>query len=310
MVIFVLQQLCLLLLVTGQQWTLRDEIVASDTMTTSTTYHIYANEEFQAQELTITLRTAITGTDCINPAISFDFQNIDYDDDTEYITLYDEHDTEIQICQGGDHYCPAERSQCLDEYPLFTDGSSIPTDRSYTITVVQSSEVHAICDIYNNTLAMNATLTFYCNSDATRAPTTSIPPIITVPPIASTSTTECDCDSSSSSSSSSESVSVDDSNSVSESGENAVIASEQMDEQKRINKYDNVWNIFESTSVMYGLGVISGIIFMIFIGGIYWCVKQRKMKIYDYTEDEEDDDIELIDCEQNENINKFHVTQC
>eukprot|EP01083_Nonionella_stella_P275480 935548_1 len=105
------------------------------------------------------------GYDCVEPQISFTFEEIDFESKNEYIHIYDTHEVLITTCDGtADANCGVWL-QCMDQQPL-RDIRHIKVDENYTISIVQPRSVDALC----NSLSINAKLNITCSS-GTASPT-------------------------------------------------------------------------------------------------------------------------------------------
>eukprot|EP01083_Nonionella_stella_P015819 44271_1 len=94
--------------------------------------------------------------DCIDPRISFDYQVIDHDQTYENIQIYDDNNTLIATCGGG-QACGTFDS-CLIDYDI---DDIIPMDETYSIMIHQTANVNNLCGDY----ILNAVLTLTCITD-------------------------------------------------------------------------------------------------------------------------------------------------
>ena len=100
---------------------------------------------------------------CYQPTLTFEYEQIDVLDSSEYLSIYNNYGL-IKQCQGNglsDTQCGVWWA-CLSEHPLGTEINSV-----YTIRVYISSESDAFCD----RRAINANVTIKCNQDQTPCPT-------------------------------------------------------------------------------------------------------------------------------------------
>eukprot|EP01083_Nonionella_stella_P190126 704299_1 len=97
--------------------------------------------------------------DCMNPKLSFEYELIyifDYDNIYENIQIYDDNNTLIATCGGG-QACGTFDS-CLIDYDI---DDIIPMDETYSIMIHQTANVNNLCGDY----ILNAVLTLTCITD-------------------------------------------------------------------------------------------------------------------------------------------------
>ena len=82
---------------------------------------------------------------CVNPSITFSYEQIDVGGSSEYISLYDDSNSLIQQCQGngGDDTQCGVHWTCLTNKALDID--TIPSGTTYTITVKAAEKNDALC---------------------------------------------------------------------------------------------------------------------------------------------------------------------
>eukprot|EP01083_Nonionella_stella_P156495 506893_1 len=131
--------------------------------TTQRTVHITGSDGERTVSV-FTLNFASFINDCINPRLSFRFENIDYDEWDEALTLYDDDFAIIARCSAVRNQCNTY-TQCLDEYDFGID--KIEVNETYTISIYKTDRVHSFC----SDLSVNAQLTLHCSpTDEAPAP--------------------------------------------------------------------------------------------------------------------------------------------
>eukprot|EP01083_Nonionella_stella_P190127 704300_1 len=102
---------------------------------------------------------SISQEDCMDPQLSFEYELIyifDYDNIYENIQIYDDNNTLIATCGGG-QACGTFDS-CLIDYDI---DDIIPMDETYSIMIHQTANVNNLCGDY----ILNAVLTLTCITD-------------------------------------------------------------------------------------------------------------------------------------------------
>ena len=114
--------------------------------------------------------------ECIQPTITFLYEEIDYNSFTEYIKVLDENNVQIAECRSIQSGC-GSFATCLNQYQL--NVQRIGVNATYKIGLELSDEVDALCvSVGGSGLAMNAILRIECNNDQstiTAIPTTPFP---------------------------------------------------------------------------------------------------------------------------------------
>ena len=98
--------------------------------------------------------------DCINPTITVDYEEIDYNSPDEYVNIRAQDGTLIQQCDGLYQYECGVYGTCLTDEPLSV--SSIDAGTSYRITVEASEDVHVLCSPYSLNVTVTLTCEGYC----------------------------------------------------------------------------------------------------------------------------------------------------
>eukprot|EP01084_Bolivina_argentea_P203208 347095_1 len=120
---------------------------------------VIINDDAAATHLDITFVPLYA--DCTYPAITFKYEQIDISLSSEFIEIYDNNGNIIEECQGNagaDSQCSTWWT-CVNQRSLGID--VIPKDSSYKISLIEGSEVDALC---GGDITTNATLTLICNS--------------------------------------------------------------------------------------------------------------------------------------------------
>ena len=102
---------------------------------------------------------------CVNPSISFVFEEIDFNLPSEYITLYDDDGSFIKKCRGANDYC-SNWVTCLTQRALNVD--KIKKGETYEIMLFESNGLQNFCEAHD--YSTNAQLTIHCSED-TASPT-------------------------------------------------------------------------------------------------------------------------------------------
>eukprot|EP01084_Bolivina_argentea_P044629 82113_1 len=131
-----------------------ENISVSDGAVTNHTVHIQANDDDAMTYFDIYF--TVNDNDCIRPTLSFKYELIDYDSSSEYIEVYDNDGIIINQCQNGQS-CGVFDSSCISNYDLGVN--SIQKGETYKISVIESSEVDALC---NSGQTINAFVTLQC----------------------------------------------------------------------------------------------------------------------------------------------------
>eukprot|EP01083_Nonionella_stella_P025868 71216_1 len=135
----------------------------------SDTQHIVSIQNIdESVDVYYDLRFHIIGSDCVLPSISFEYENIDYDQSSEYLAIYDTDDNQVALCSGGGSDCD-RFANCVWQFPL---SNVLKANSMYNITVMESSHVDALCNAHD--WSINARLTMECKAGT--APPTPIPP--------------------------------------------------------------------------------------------------------------------------------------
>ena len=110
---------------------------------------------------------------CIQPTITFNYEEIDYDSSTEYINLYDENNNFIIKCNSGTQYNCGSFDNCINQYQILNQQQKLPINKTKLILGLELSDnVDELCtSITGKNLAMNAILTIQCNNDQSVIPT-------------------------------------------------------------------------------------------------------------------------------------------
>eukprot|EP01084_Bolivina_argentea_P076195 138082_1 len=109
----------------------------------------------------------IRNNNCRQPSISFAFEEIDWGQTNEYIDLIDNDGSSINRCIGNLERNCGVFMDCFSS-PQMLSVNTITKDSNYTLTVVSSTDLHALC---THSYEINARLTIYCLGD-TVSPTT------------------------------------------------------------------------------------------------------------------------------------------
>ena len=133
---------------------------------------------------------------CTKPALTVIFEEIDFAQQHEYLTIFDNDKIEIATCTGQyDGNC-GKWIQCLNEYPLNTD--IIDVNNTYNITIFEPYSIDSFCDpIHSYSINLDLILTCSSTSSPTPEPTkspTHYPSISpTIPTAAPTFTSKVSC---------------------------------------------------------------------------------------------------------------------
>eukprot|EP01083_Nonionella_stella_P287868 979973_1 len=140
---------------------------------TNHTVHIQANNDNTFTYFHIFF--TVTDEDCMRPSLSLKYELIDYDSPSEYFEVFDNDNTLINRCQGG-QWCGAFDSECINNFDLGI--SAITRGKTYQISVIDSPEVDDLC---GTRLTMNAFVTLQCEYGTLSPTTQTISPIPTTP---------------------------------------------------------------------------------------------------------------------------------
>eukprot|EP01084_Bolivina_argentea_P076003 137725_1 len=119
--------------------------------------------------------------DCINPSITFKYEQIDYEYFGNYIEIFNDENDKIIQCGGngiiddGMNYNHNECGvfvDCITDYHLGTN--TISVNNTYKISIFESQSVQAKC-ISNHLLSLNPILILACNNHLTHSIPTVIP---------------------------------------------------------------------------------------------------------------------------------------
>ena len=104
---------------------------------------------------------------CIEPQITFEYEQLDVAHSTEFISIYDTYDYRIKKCQGngGDDQQCGVWWTCLDKISL--QMNQIHSYSVYTIRILKSANSDEHC---SGSYSINARLTIVCNPNATPSP--------------------------------------------------------------------------------------------------------------------------------------------
>eukprot|EP01084_Bolivina_argentea_P133995 236429_1 len=97
--------------------------------------------------------------DCLKPRISFDYEEIDYDMDDEYLQIYNNNNVSLATCGSLQDVC-GTFGTCINNMSL--NISRIEKNTTYQIRIFQSSSVHNLCT--KHPYSTNARVTLYCDA--------------------------------------------------------------------------------------------------------------------------------------------------
>eukprot|EP01084_Bolivina_argentea_P102539 183697_1 len=121
-------------------------------------------------------------TECINPFISFSFEEIDFSGSTEYLSIYDDNGVLIAECKGtSDANCGIWKT-CINNHHLGI--SKISKNQTYKITILEPLSIDALCSGHH-LYSIRVNLSIACSS-GTAIPTIEPTPRPTNNPTKST----------------------------------------------------------------------------------------------------------------------------
>eukprot|EP01083_Nonionella_stella_P109312 318588_1 len=144
-------------------WCYYSDLFPTPGIVTSQTINIQNPDDAQATNFNIYI--TIQGSHCIEPTITFTFEEIDFSSSNEYLDVFDNDGSKVDRCSG------TLDSNCGNWMTCFTDrnlkASQISRGDTYMIRVYEPSSIDDLC---SHDLSINANLTFTCSGN-TASPT-------------------------------------------------------------------------------------------------------------------------------------------